>query len=158
MKTANEHDERLTELLRAHGQRVTPQRLAIHRALRANGGHMTAETVRDSLGRELPGSTSLPTIYSTLDLLVDFGLASRIEGWSGATLYDARVDHHHHAVCRGCGRVQDLDADIDPTPLVDEARDTGFTPVGSRIVVTGYCDDCVSTPNEHTPYDARTAR
>src|SRR5271166_3033508 len=97
----------LVELLHSRGQRVTSQRLVILRELRRRGRHATAEEIHRAVHDELPG-ISVPTIYATLDLFVELGLARRIETGTAA-LYDAGLVPHQHAVCRCCGRVSDVD-------------------------------------------------
>ena len=101
----------LIELLRSRGQRVTSQRLVILRDLRRRARHATAEEIHRSVRDQLPG-TSAPTIYATLDLLVQLGLARRVDTGLGAALYDARTEPHQHMVCRGCARVEDLDGEL----------------------------------------------
>ena len=98
--------EDLIALLRQRGQRVTSQRLVILRELRRHGGHATAETIHRAVHRDLPG-TSIPTVYAALDLLVELGLARKLELGLGAALYDARTEAHQHAVCRRCGGIAD---------------------------------------------------
>ncbi len=44
---------------------------------------------------------------------MDLGLVRRIDAGAGATLYDARTEPHQHTVCRRCGRVDDLDGELD---------------------------------------------
>jgi Fe2+ or Zn2+ uptake regulation protein len=134
-------DEELTALLRARGQRVTPQRLVIHRLLRQRDRHLSAEDVREAVRHDLPG-TSTPTVYATLDLLADLGLVRRIHVGAGPTLYDARTDAHHHTICNNCGRVEDLDAPADFSTLVRAARSTGFDPFQIDLSVSGLCAAC----------------
>src|SRR5215472_2383089 len=95
----------LIEILHSRGQRVTPQRLVILRELRRRDHHATAEEIHRAVDRELPGMAT-PTVYATLDLFVELGLARRIDTGTAA-LYDTRLDPHQHAICRRCGRVQD---------------------------------------------------
>ena len=76
-----------------------------------------------------PG-TSTPTVYAALDLLVDLGLARRIDAGAGAALYDARPEPHQHTVCRRCGRVDDLDGETDTAALQRAAAEAGFQPSG----------------------------
>ena len=104
--------EDLVALLHARGQRATPQRLVILRELRRRARHCTAEEVRAGIGHELPG-LSAPTVYATLELLVELGLVRRIDAGLGAARYDARVEPHQHMACRRCGRIDDLDIEID---------------------------------------------
>lgn len=134
-------DAELTKLLHARGQRATPQRLVILRELRRRGRHATADQIRGSVRAELPG-TSTPTVYATLELLVDLGLAQRVDAGTGPTLYDPRVDDHQHMVCRRCGRIDDLDYQLDETPIMTAAAAAGFDPTGAELIVTGLCPDC----------------
>ena len=136
-------DEQLSTLLHARGQRVTPQRLVIHRALRQRDRHLTADEVRETVKHDLPG-TSTPTVYATLDLLADLGLIRRVDAGSGPALYDGRTEPHHHAVCRSCGRVEDIDAAADLAPLDRAARTAGFAPTQIDVVVSGLCADCAA--------------
>src|SRR5947209_19899514 len=126
--------EDLVALLRERGQRVTSQRLVILRELRRHGGHATAEQIHRLVHRDLPG-TSIPTVYAALDLLVELGLARKLDLGLGAALYDARTDAHQHAVCRRCGRIEDLDLDLDPGALVAAGGVGGFAPLGAELVI-----------------------
>jgi Fe2+ or Zn2+ uptake regulation protein len=134
-------DEELGDLLHARGQRVTPQRLVIHRVLRQRDRHLTADEVHEAVKHDLPG-TSTPTVYATLDLLADLALIRRVDAGPGPALYDARTEPHHHSVCRRCGRVEDLDAPADFSALDRVARAAGFHPTQTDLVISGLCADC----------------
>jgi Fe2+ or Zn2+ uptake regulation protein len=133
----------LVELLHRRGQRATPQRLVILRELRRRGRHATADDIRNAVRHELPG-TSTPTVYAALDLLVDLGLVRRVDVGSGATLYDARTEPHQHTVCRHCGRVDDLDGEIDTATLHDASQRAGFRAHAVEVVISGLCSDCAA--------------
>ena len=133
-------DDRVTEALRARGQRVTSQRLVIHRVLRELGRHASAEEVSAAVHDRLPG-VSLPTVYATLDLFDRLGLVRRVRVGGGAALYDPGGDHHH-TVCDRCGRVEDLEAAVDLDRAVAAAGLTGFAPEGAQVVLTGLCGQC----------------
>ncbi len=133
----------LVGLLRARGQRVTSQRLVILRELRRRGRHATADEVHRAVRADLPG-TSTPTVYATLDLLVELGLARRIDTGVGAALYDARTEPHQHMVCRRCGRVDDLDGVLEAEALLRTASAAGFRPEGAELVISGVCPDCAA--------------
>src|SRR5438477_6197406 len=130
----------LVELLHSRGQRVTPQRLVILRELRRHGRHATAEEIHRAIHDELPG-TAIPTVYATLDLFVELSLARRI-ATGHAALYDPRLDPHQHAVCRRCGRVQDIDGRLNAGALLGVARGAGFHPEGVELVISGLCEEC----------------
>ena len=133
----------LVRILHQRGQRATPQRLVILRELRRRGRHATADEVRRWTRDELPG-TSTPTVYATLELMVELGLARRVDAGSGATLYDPRIEPHQHTVCRRCGRVDDLDGDFDVAGLSRHAADTGFDPEAVQVVISGMCATCAA--------------
>lgn len=134
-------DERLATALRERGQRVTSQRLVIHRALREAGRHVTAEEVLDAVSDRLP-NVSLPTVYATLDLFERLQIVRRVRAGNGAVLYDPRGEPHHHLVCRSCGRVEDLEQEVDLGPALSAAGRTGFEPDNAELVVSGLCAQC----------------
>src|ERR687891_2547482 len=80
-------DEQLARSLRERGQRVTSQRLLIHRALRELDRHVSAEEVLAAVSPSLP-NVSLPTVYATLDLFGELGIVRRGSAGSGAPLSD----------------------------------------------------------------------
>jgi Fe2+ or Zn2+ uptake regulation protein len=130
----------LVDLLHARGGRVTPQRLVILRELRRRARHASAEEIHRAIERQLPG-TATPTVYATLDLLVELGLARRIDTGTAA-LYDARLDPHQHAVCRHCGRVQDVDGRVSAGALLRAAEADGFQPHAAELIISGLCAEC----------------
>src|SRR6266516_2013193 len=120
--------------LRRRGYRVTSQRLIVADALGGAGRHLSAEEVMAAVGERLP-NLSLPTVYAALDALEDAGLVRRVAAGRGAALYDAGPAAHHHLVCRRCGAVADLEADVALDPALTRARRLGFTAEGAEVVV-----------------------
>jgi Fe2+ or Zn2+ uptake regulation protein len=141
--TTTATDERLIEKLRERGLRVTSQRVVIHRSLCSRARHMTAEQVLATVSDTLPG-TSLPTVYSTLELFEDLGLVRRVATGGGAVLFDSRVQPHAHTVCRRCGSVADLDAVGAPDAALQRARAAGFAADDAQVVVWGLCPACAA--------------
>ncbi len=131
----------LAAALRDRGQRVTPQRLMVARAVSELDRHVTAEVVFDEVSRRMPG-VSLPTVYATLDLLESIGLIHRVATERGAVIYDPRTDEHHHLACRACGRIADVEAPVEAAALLSAARSAGFAPDHAQVVVRGLCADC----------------
>lgn len=136
-------DERLVSQLRERGMRVTPQRIVIHRELCGHSQHMTAEQVLARVSDVLPG-TSLPTVYSTLELLETLGLVRRVGTGNGALVFDSRVEPHAHTVCRRCGAVADLEGTAAPDDALSRAAATGFAPDHAQLVVWGLCSGCAA--------------
>ena len=136
-------DDELITALHARGQRVTLPRLLVHRHLRRAASHVTPEQRHAELAPQLP---SLPpaTIYGTLDLLDDLGFVRRVSTPRGGTVYDSRVDDHHHIICRSCGRIEDVDAAIDTVAVERAARRAGFRVDHGQLAISGLCADCAA--------------
>ena len=108
--TAAELQQRLDHFsakCRELGLAVTPQRLAIYRALAGTEAHPSPDDLHTAVRRELP-TVSLGTVYKTLDTLSSAGLVRRVESPAGVGRYDANLDSHHHVVCVRCHRVEDV--------------------------------------------------
>jgi Fe2+ or Zn2+ uptake regulation protein len=129
--------------LRARGARPTRQRRAIFSALSGRLDHPTAESLYRSVRRRVPGM-ALATVYTTLEVLVEAGLAGRFIGADGVAHYDARTDAHDHRRCLGCGRIDDLDRPRHDE-LIPLQPSADFQPTGYRIEVTGYCAGCLDS-------------
>jgi len=140
--TAGADDRALAQALRERGHRVTSQRLVIGRLLREADRHVTADEVLRRAGEQLPG-VSLPTVYATLDLLADLGLARRVSV-GGPVLYDPRSEEHAHRRCRVCGDVVDLDVTVDAARAVAAAGADGFRAESAEVVVEGVCARCAA--------------
>jgi Fur family transcriptional regulator, stress-responsive regulator len=136
-------DHDLSALLHARGMRVTSQRLVIHRALVDHGGHVTAEQVHELVQPALPGVTQ-QTVYSTLALLADLGVARRVAVPGASSRFEARTEPHHHAVCERCGGIADVDARVPVTRALGAARKAGFEPSSASVVVVGLCASCAA--------------
>jgi Fe2+ or Zn2+ uptake regulation protein len=145
MTATAELDDRLSAALRERGQRVTSQRLVIHRVLHELDAHVTAEEVLGAVADRLPG-VSLPTVYATLELLEDLGAIRRVAVPGGPALYDPRTAPHHHMVCGTCGRAEDVFADVDLTAAVRSAKRDGFSARHAEVIVTGTCEACTGRP------------
>ena len=135
------NDRELSAVLHARGQRVTPQRLVIHRALRELDRHVTADEVLAAVAHRLP-NVSLPTVYSALELFEELGVVRRIGVAQGAVFYDPRPEPHDHTVCDRCGRIEDLDAGVTLDGALERARRGGFRAARAEVRVNGLCRDC----------------
>ena len=133
----------LSAALRERGQRVTPQRLGVARIIGRAQRHVTAEQVYAEVGELMPG-VSLPTVYATLELLRELGMVERVPTEGGAVVYDPRTDAHHHLVCRRCGAIADVETEIGTAGVLAAAREAGFTPLSTQVVVRGLCAGCAA--------------
>ena len=98
--TLSSREHAVRAILTKSGIRCTRPRLLIYESLCESKSHPTAEELHHTVKQSAQG-ISLATIYNTLDLLVDHGLARRIANrcpGSGASRYDADQDQHIHLV------------------------------------------------------------
>ncbi|NPV53256.1 MAG: transcriptional repressor [Firmicutes bacterium] len=131
-------------ILREHGLRVTPQRIAIYEALAGTKEHPSVEALYDRLRPHHPG-LSLNTIYKTLQALVSAGLVRKLATHEDMHRYDANPKPHTHMVCLQCERIDDLDGDADEKiagikDLISE--DTDYAIVDQDLYFYGYCPSC----------------
>jgi Fe2+ or Zn2+ uptake regulation protein len=143
-RTDTELDTELSRALRDGGHRVTLPRLLVHRHVRRSPGHLTPERVHSELSVALP-SLSHATIYATLELLEELGFVRRVSTPRGTTVYDPRVDPHQHLVCRSCGRVEDLDAEVEVASARRAAGKAGFRVQYAELQLSGLCRNCVGS-------------
>jgi len=81
----------------------------IVRFLRQERRYLDAATILAHLREDEDSKLALSTVYRTLELLSEFGTVDRRGAEGGRTEYlYCGDDHHHHAVCRSCGRVDDV--------------------------------------------------
>ena len=120
--------ERLVARCREAGMAVTPQRIAIYRALLEANDHPHPEKIYTRVRSTMP-SLSLATIYKTLDALAGLGLVSELPATGNSRRYDANIDLHHHLVCTRCDRVTDY---------YDPALDRITLPSTAEVAVTEF--------------------
>jgi Fe2+ or Zn2+ uptake regulation protein len=130
----------LTELFRARGLKITPQRQAIFRVLHGETAHPTAEWVYDAVSTSMP-TISLRTVYQTLNDLAAMGEVHALDLGTGSARFDPNVDDHHHLVCDRCGRVVDVYADASTVKVASPQRH-GFTISHTDVVFRGTCPTC----------------
>ncbi len=132
--------DELTAQFRAHGLKATPQRQSIFRALSGSTVHPTAEAVYAVVSAEMP-TISLRTVYQTLNDLAAMGELHSLDVGTGSTRFDPNLEPHHHLVCTGCGRIDDVYGD---PPELDVPDD--FEVAAAEIVFRGLCAACRTAP------------
>lgn len=147
--------EELTQIFRARGLKITPQRQSIFRVLHDSAVHPTADAVFDTVRREMP-SISLRTVYQTLNDLAAMGEIHAIDLGTGSVRFDPNTSPHHHLVCEVCGRVQDVEAEF-PGVSVPDAGSYGFTVDTTQIVFRGRCHACSAAADGTSADDRSTS-
>lgn len=128
-----------------------PRRKSTHRELvlrcisSAGGKHLSAEQIFDEVRKTHP-DIGVATVYRNLKQLEETGIITKSPVGQSAALYElAQTDgghSHHHLVCTGCGKVEDLETDLleDIESFVD--RKKGFEVSDHRLQIFGLCRSC----------------
>lgn len=132
--------EDLLQRCRTAGLHVTPQRLAIYRAVLEAEDHPTPEALYQRVRPSMP-SLSLATIYKVLDALTKLGVVKEVHVSGDSKRYDANLDKHHHLVCTRCKKVHDVyNAQFDAIALPKKL--SGFVAQAVSVQVFGLCAAC----------------
>ncbi|MDR0698286.1 MAG: transcriptional repressor [Tannerella sp.] len=132
----------ISQHLSGYGIRPSVQRIAIMRYLTDNRTHPTAEEIFEIMRKQIP-TLSKTTVYNTLKLFVRQGAATCIGIDEKNARFDGCVKPHAHFRCKKCGRIIDLEMDIEHQlpgnfhGTVDEAY----------FYIKGTCEAC----HEETP-------
>ena len=131
-----------TKVLQSKGYRLTPQRIMVVEALHNAQNHISAEEIFEMVRVKYPYA-NISTIYRTLELLTELGLAAEIGIGDGVTRYHAKENsHHHHLICRVCGKVIDLpEEELAPLKNIIEKKHK-FKAEVNHLAIFGLCSRC----------------
>jgi Fur family transcriptional regulator, stress-responsive regulator len=130
-------------MLRGAALRVTRPRVAVLTAVYANP-HADTDSIIGAVRNELPG-VSHQAVYDCLSALTAAGLMRRIQPTGSVARYESRVgDNHHHAVCRSCGVIADVDCAVGDAPCLTASNDQGFVIDQAEVIYWGVCPDCAT--------------
>lgn len=123
--------------------RWTAQRQVIVEQFLLAGEHLTAEELHHR-AREVDPAIGAATVYRTLNLLVEIGVASRVRFGSGSAAYEPALDRHHHdhLVCLACGRVVEFEDEQIERRQRAIAKRHGFVLRSHRLELHGICPEC----------------
>lgn len=128
--------------LEACGHRATPQRAAVITALMAQRKYVTAQDLHLSLLRVQP-HLGLATVYRTLELLVECGLAEAFAQPNNEMRYTfCSARHHHHLVCKRCGLVAEVPGCALQSVERELERQNQFAITDHALTFFGTCQDC----------------
>jgi Fur family peroxide stress response transcriptional regulator len=133
--------EEVQARMRRKGLRLTDQRRAILEALLQAEHHPTAEWIYGQVKNDLPG-LSLGSVYRNLRVLVDQGLVKENKYQDGVTRYCTNLEPHHHLFCTECGRVEDVEVDIDGNLRNTLEQEHNFVIRSMYIEFRGVCSEC----------------
>ncbi|MGH7539921.1 MAG: Fur family transcriptional regulator [Gemmatimonadota bacterium] len=135
--------------LQEHRLPVTQQREAIARTLFESARHVSADEVAERL-RERGEQVGKATVYRTLNLLVEVGLAAEHDFDEGFKRYEPRVGpaHHDHLICTSCGEVVEFHRNELDQLQHEVATPRGFRVLTRQLKLYGLCAACDSEAGE----------
>jgi Fur family ferric uptake transcriptional regulator len=141
-------------MLRGVELRVTRPRVAVLAAVHDHP-HADTDRIIRAVRRDF-GEVSHQAVYDVLRALTDTGLVRRFHPTGSVARYEARVgDNHHHAVCRSCGAIADVDCAIGETPCLVPSDGGGYEIDEAEVIYWGRCPACVAPRSQHLPEEHR---
>jgi Fur family transcriptional regulator, ferric uptake regulator len=122
--------------------RATRQRAAVSSILDEIDDFRSAQDIHAIL-RSRGDSVGLTTVYRTLQALADAGKVDVLRTGDGESVYRrCSTSHHHHLVCRNCGRTVEVEGPAVERWAEKIGAEHGFVRVTHNVEVFGTCPDC----------------
>ena len=146
VEVASSPQERFSEYLQSKGKRITQQRRFLVDHVFERHDHFDAEELLANLILQDEGrKVSRPTVYRTLNELVDAGLLRRMNlGGRAVYEHDYGYPQHDHLHCTICDRLIEFQSDDLRKLREAVSREHSFRSTGHRFIITGVCSDCGS--------------
>jgi len=140
------------DYLRRKGLKTTQQREAIVDAFMRTSGHVGLEDLLTRARRSQP-SVGLATVYRTIKLLQEAGIAAARHFGPGQTLYEVSEGraHHDHLICDSCGFITEFENDEIEHLQDAAARRFGFNVTRHRHELFGLCEKARGIPGGRCP-------
>lgn len=138
-KSSAAEPERLTAL----GERSTRQKRALAGLLSEVDAFRTAQDLHQLL-RARGARVGLTTVYNQLRALAEADELDVLRNDSGELLFRQchTGDHHHHLLCRVCGRSVEVNGSAVESWAAELARREGYADVTHTVEIVGVCADC----------------
>jgi Fur family transcriptional regulator, ferric uptake regulator len=136
-------DEVLSRYMAERGLKSTRQRSLIIDTFFGEGGHLSVEELWAKV-RQQDNRVSVATVYRTMKLLSECGLAHARNFGDGQTRYEAAVGKHHHdhLICTRCGTIIEFENDRIEAMQDAVARKHGFRVTSHKMELYGLCRAC----------------
>ncbi len=140
--TAKERFEIFKQHLRKSGLKSTSQRDVIAKVFFANDRHSSVEELYNEV-KEVNARIGYATVYRTMKLLTECGLAVERHFRDGEARYErAEEAHHDHLICESCGKIVEFEEEQIEKLQREVARRSGFELRGHKMELYGLCRDC----------------
>ena len=129
----------------AKGLKSTRQRDMILDCFLSCDQHLSTEELYLKLKESMPG-IGFATVYRTLKLFAESGIAREIHFGDGQTRYEHlhAGEHHDHLVCTRCGAIMEFENETIEKLQAEVAKNHGFTILTHKLELYGICSKCNS--------------
>jgi len=136
--------EQFKSLLKTNTLKFTRQRELILKFLYENEGHFTPEDIYILIKKAYPDiNIGIATIYRTLSLLENEGIASSISFGAQGKKYELGLKKHHdHLICTECGEIIEFFDETIETRQEEIARKFNFQMRDHTMKIIGTCEKC----------------
>ncbi len=133
----------IKNILRKNGYKLTLPRLVIIQCLLRNKDHLSIAGIYERICDENPG-IGMTTVYRTVDLLLELGIVRILILKNSQPLFELNWpnDHHHHLVCRRCGKVVEFGSCNFKQIAGEIEKVTNFTIEEHTLEAYGLCPKC----------------
>ena len=110
--------------------------------LKQAGGFASAQELHHAITRQ-GERIGLTTIYRALQHLLDVKVVDVLRREGGEAIYRlCGEDHHHHLVCKSCGRTVEISDSAIEKWATEVAGEYGFRDVSHTAELYGICSKC----------------
>lgn len=149
MTHEHEHDDpekrqaMLDKYMTERGLKSTRQRQLIIDMFFESNGHHSVEELWAKV-RKADARVSVATVYRTMKLLSESGLAHARNFGDGQTRYEAAIGrgHHDHLICTNCSTIIEFENDRIEALQDVVAKRHGFKVTSHKMELYGLCRDC----------------
>ncbi len=140
--TSREHKV-LEGYITQHNLKITSQRRAVLDAFIKSENHVSAEDLYKMVSENEP-KIGLATVYRTLALFTQSGLASELDFGDGQKRYEHKYmhSHHDHMICTECGKIIEFHDPLIEQYQEEAARKNNFTMTSHKLDIFGICSQC----------------
>ncbi len=136
-------EELLKSHISKHNLKVTKERSLVLRVFLDSEPHITAEELYRKMKND-GSSIGLATIYRTLNLFCESGLAEQRQFGDGQARYELvyNVKHHDHLICKQCSRIIEFENQEIEALQEKVAKKNNFKIFSHKLELYGICGNC----------------
>jgi len=123
---------------------VTPQRLAVYKALVSVDNHPSPDMIYKSVLPDFP-TISIATVYKILETFEQKGIVSKVTSLHNTLRYDPLKEHHHHIICVSCKKIVDINSkELNALPIPAEVKKENKL-IDYSIHFNVICSECLNS-------------